>query len=118
MSGKQKALLDAIGAVTKRLGRAPTRSEFIRLASISEYFISRYFPSWNAAVRSARLNPNTSNVKLEDGELLTDWAETVRANRAIPARRANRRVRKYDPRTLERHFGPWSSLQRIFFNFA
>jgi len=28
------------------------------------------------------------NVRLEDSELLKDWGETVRTNRAIPARRA------------------------------
>jgi hypothetical protein len=58
------------------------------------------------------------NVRLEDSELLRDWGETVRKNRAIPARRAYRRVGKYDPRTLERRFGPWSSLSEIFLNFA
>jgi len=58
------------------------------------------------------------NVRLEDSELLKDWGEIVRANRAIPARRAYRRVGKYDPRTLERRFGPWSSLPEVFLNFS
>ena len=58
------------------------------------------------------------NVRLEDSELLKDWGETVRTNRAIPARRAYRRVGKYDPRTLERRFGPWSSLPEVFLNFS
>jgi hypothetical protein len=58
------------------------------------------------------------NVRLEDSELLKDWGETVRTNRAMPARRAYRRVGKYDPRTLERRFGPWSSLPEVFLNFA
>src|SRR5260370_31309910 len=58
------------------------------------------------------------NVRLEDSELLKDWGETVRTNRAIPARRAYRRAGKYDPRTLERRFGPWSSLPDVFLNFA
>ena len=40
------------------------------------------------------------NVRLEDSELLKDWGETVRVNRAIPARRAYRRLGRYDPRTL------------------
>jgi len=49
---------------------------------------------------------------------LKDWGEIVRSNRAIPARRAYRRVGKYDPRTLERRFGPWSSLPEVFLNFS
>ncbi|HEX9545401.1 MAG TPA: hypothetical protein VF955_09455 [Pyrinomonadaceae bacterium] len=117
MSDKQH-ILDSIRAIAKGLGRAPTRSEFVGLAKISEYFVSQCFPSWNDAVRSAGLHANTMNVRLEDSELLKDWGETVRTNRAIPARRAYRRVGKYDPRTLERRFGPWSSLSEIFLNFA
>ena len=117
MSGKQH-IVDSIRAIARGLGRAPTRSEFVRLAGISEYFVSQCFASWNDAVRSAGLHANTMNVRLEDSELLKDWGEIVRANRAIPARRAYRRVGKYDPRTLERRFGPWSSLPEVFLNFS
>src|SRR6266478_8647651 len=111
-------ILDSIRAIARGLGRAPTRSEFFRLAGISEYSISQCFPSWNDAVRSAGLHANTLNVRLEDSELLKDWAEIVRANRAIPAKRAYRRLGKYDPRSLERRFGPWSSLPEVFLNFV
>ncbi len=117
MSAKQH-ISDSIRAIARGLGRAPTRSQFIALAGISEYFVTRCFPSWNDAVRSAGLHANTMNVRLEDSELLKDWGETVRTNRAIPARRAYRRHGRYDPRTLERRFGPWSSLPDVFLNFA
>jgi len=117
MSDKQQ-ILDSIGAIARGFGRPPTRSEFVALAKISEYSVSQCFPSWNDAVRSAGLYPNTLNVRLEDSELLKDWGETVRTNRAIPVRRAYRREGKYDPRTLERRFGPWSSLPEVFLNFA
>jgi hypothetical protein len=111
-------ILDSIRAIARGLGRAPTRSEFVSLVGISEYSISQCFPSWNDAVRSAGLHANTLNVRLEDSELLKDWGETVRANRALPAKRAYRRLGKYDPRSLERRFGPWSSLPEVFLNFA
>jgi hypothetical protein len=117
MSDKQH-ILDSIRAIAKGLGRAPTSSEFVGLAEISEYSVSQCFSSWNDAVRSAGLHANTMNVRLEDSELLKDWGETVRTNRAIPVRRAYRRVGRYDPRTLERRFGPWSSLPEVFLNFS
>src|SRR5260370_18535398 len=107
-------ILNSIAAIARGLGRAPTRSEFVTLAGISEYSVSQCFPSWNDAVRSAGLHANTMNVRLEDSELLKDWGKTVRTNRAIPAPRAYHRAGKYDPRTLERRFGPWSSLSEIF----
>jgi len=117
MSDKQQ-ILDAIRAIARGLGRAPSQSEFVALSEISEYSVSQCFSSWNDAVRPAGLHPNTLNVRLDDSELLKDWGETVRTNRAIPARRAYRRVGRYDPRTLERRFGPWSSLPEIFLNFS
>jgi hypothetical protein len=117
MSAKQH-ILESIRAIARGLGRAPSQSEFVGLAQISEYAVSQCFPSWNDAIRSVGLRPNTLNVRLEDSELLKDWGEIVRANRAVPPRRAYRRVGKYDPRTLERRFGPWSSLPHVFLNFA
>jgi hypothetical protein len=117
MSAKQH-ILDSIAAIARGLGRAPSRSEFVSLAGITDYHVLQCFPSWNDAVRAAGLHPYTLNVRLEDSELLKDWGETVRTNRAIPARRAYRRVGKYDPRTLERRFGPRSSLPEVFLNFA
>ncbi len=117
MSDKQH-ILNSIAAIARGLGRAPSRSEFVSLAGITDYHVLLCFPSWNDAVRAAGLHANTLNVRLEDSELLKDWGKTVRANRAIPARRAYRRVGKYDPRTLERRFGPWSSLSEIFLHFA
>jgi hypothetical protein len=117
MSDKQH-ILDSIAAIARGLGRAPSRSEFVSLAGITEYHVSLCFRSWNDAVLAAGLHPYTLNVKLEDSALLEDWAESVRRHRTIPARRTYRREGKYDPRTIERRFGPWSSLPRVFRNFA
>src|SRR5260370_24419252 len=117
MSDKQD-ILDSIRAIAKGLGRAPTRSEFVSLAGISEYFVSQCFPSWNDAVRSAGLHANTMNVRPEDSELLKDWGETDRTNRAIPAPPAYRPAGQNDPCTLETRLGPRSSLTDVFLNFA
>jgi len=114
----KKDILDSIAAMARRMGRAPSLSEFVALSGISEYFVSQCFPSWNDAVRTAGLEPNTSNVRLEDCELLKDWGETVRKNRAIPSRRTYQREGRYDIRTIERRFGPWSSIPETFRKFA
>ena len=117
MSDKQQ-ILDSISAIARQFGRAPSLSEFVALAGISEYFVSQCFPSWSDAVRTAGLQSNTSNVRLEDCELLKDWGETVRKNRAIPSRRTYQREGRYDIRTIERRFGPWSSIPETFRKFA
>ena len=111
-------ILDSIAAIARGLGRAPSLSEFVTLAGISDYHVLQCFPSCNEAVRTAGLHPYTLNVRLEDSALLEDWGETVRRHRAIPARHTYRREGKYDPRTIERRFGPWSSLPNVFRKFA
>lgn len=114
----KQLILDSIIAIAKGAGRTPSRSEFHSLAGISEHYVSLYFPTWNEAVRAAGLRPNTLNVRLEDRELLEDWALAVRKNGKIPARRAYFHLGQYDHRTFERRFGPWSKLPEVFRNFA
>jgi hypothetical protein len=114
----KQLILDSLAAIARGAGRAPSRSEFVSLSGISEHYVSQFFPSWNDAVRAAGLHPYTLNVRLEDRQLLEDWAAIVRRNRAIPARRKYRHWGKFDPRTFERRFGPWSTLPGVFRDFA
>jgi hypothetical protein len=111
-------ILDSLAAIARGAGRPPSRSEFASLSGISEHSVSQFFPSWNAALRAAGLPPYTLNLRLEDRDLLEDWGHAVRRNRAIPARRAYHHLGKFDHRTFERRFGPWSRLPEVFRNFA
>jgi hypothetical protein len=111
-------ILRCIAATVRKLGRTPSRSEFISRSGISEYYISRFFSTWHVAVRAAGFEPRNFNVLISDNELLKDWGESARKNRAQPSRRAYRRLGKYDLRTLERRFGRWSLIPRAFANFA
>jgi len=110
--------LRTLVAVARGAGHPPSRSEFVSRTGISEYYITRFFPSWSAAVRAAGLKPHTLNVRLADRALLEDWGRIVRRARKPPARRAYRRLGKHDPRTVERRFGPWSTLPDFFRIFA
>jgi hypothetical protein len=111
-------ILDSLAAIAKGAGRAPSRSEFALLSGISEHQVAQFFPTWNEAVRAAGLRPNTLNLRLEDCELLEDWGHAVRRNQKIPTRRVYRHLGKFDHRTFERRFGPWSQLPEVFRNFA
>jgi hypothetical protein len=115
--GKQH-ILDSLAAIARGAGRPPSRSEFVSLSGISEHSVSQFFPNWNAALRAAGLPPYTLNLRLDDRELLEDWGQAVRKNRAIPARRIYHHLGKFDHRTFERRFGPWSQLLEVFRNFA
>lgn len=117
-SPNKQEVLDAIRTVAKAIGRPPSRSEFKAKSGMSEYQVSRHFPSWREAGRVAGLDPNPTNIKLDDSELLQNWGELVRKYRQIPTRRQYRREGKYSPGVFERHFGPWSAIPRKFSEFG
>jgi hypothetical protein len=114
----KQLILDSLRAIARGAGRPPSRREFVSLAGISEHSVSHFFPSWNAALQAAGFEPYTLNLRLEDRELLEDWGYAVRRMRKIPARRVYRHLGKFDHRTFERRFGPWSRLPEVFRQFA
>jgi len=114
----KKGVLDAIRKAAQTLGHSPSRAEFKAKSGLSEYQVLQHFPSWREAVRAAGLEPDSTNVKLDDGTLLEDWGEIVRRDRQIPTRNHYRREGKYSPGVFERHFGPWSAIPARFREFA
>src|SRR5260370_30038278 len=117
MPGK-KQIIDSIGAVARRLGRAPSRAEFIARSGISAFFVLQWFRSWSEAIRAAGLRPYTRNAKVEDRALLEDWGNAVRKNRGVLPRHIYRRKAKYNPCTLANRFGGWTSVPEAFPDFA
>ena len=114
----KKTVLDAIRQAAHTLGHSPSRAEFKSTSGMSEYQVLQHFPSWREAVRVAGLEPDASNVKLEDRTLLEDWGAMVRKHRQIPTRAHYRREGKYSPGAFEKHFGPWSAIPAKFLAFA
>jgi Homing endonuclease associated repeat len=111
-------VIDAIREIVNQLGRAPSRAEFKARTSVSEYQILKHFPGWREALRASGVEPNSTNVRLEDGVLLEDWGELVRKHRHIPTRDLYRKEGKYSPGVFEKHFGPWSAIPAQFRSFA
>jgi hypothetical protein len=120
----KKQIVNSIAAVAKKLGRAPSRSEFISRSGISLYFVLRSFARWSDAIRAAGLRPYALNVRVDDRALLEDWGKAARRNRAILSIRARlprdlyQREGKYNPGTLANRFGGWSAVSRAFRDFA
>lgn len=112
------AVLDAIRQVASETGRTPSMKEFQAKSGLRQYHVLTHFPSWREAVRQAGLEPDRTNIRLEDGALLTDWGELVRRYRQIPTRALYRREGRFSPGVFERHFGPWSGITTRFKEFA
>src|SRR2546425_430569 len=111
-------VITAIRECGRTLGHPPSRSEFKSRSRMTEYHVLTHFPSWREAVRAAGLEADASNVRLDDGVLLTDWGDLVRRLRHIPTRTQYRTEGKYSPGVFERHFGPWSAMPKKFLAFA
>ena len=74
----KKRITDSIARIARKLGHAPSHSEFIAHSGISAYSVVRCFEYWNDAIRAAGFSPSTRNLKVEDRELLEDWGRQVR----------------------------------------
>jgi len=106
-------ILAAIKKAAEALGHPPSKREFGTSSRVSEHQLTTHFLTWNDAVREAGYPPNESNVRIEDEQLLQDWAEVVRNLREIPTIVQYRHHGKYSPSALRR-FGPWSGMPDRF----
>jgi hypothetical protein len=105
-------ILDAIRKLAKELNRPPTRKEFREISGISEHHLFR------EALRVAGLEATSTNVKVDDEVLLTDWGNLLREIRQIPTRYHYIRSGSYSAATLRNHFGNWSAIPEKFRQFA
>lgn len=115
---EQDAVLDAIQEIARTLGRAPSKSEFMRSSGMTEHQVLRHFLSWREAVCAAGLDAHTKNLPLAPEVLLENWGELVRRDRRIPTRDQYRRDGRYSPSVFEKKFGPWSQIPTKFREFA
>jgi len=114
----ESAILEAIRAAARELGEPLSRPRFLSHSGLSEYRILRHFPSWRAALHAAGLEPDNTNIRLKDEELLLDWGEVVRKRRQIPTREQYRREGNFGVNSFANHFGPWSTIPDHFRQFA
>lgn len=115
---EKQVVLDAVRSAAQKLGHPPSRNEFKKISGMSEYQVLRHFPSWREVVRAAGLEPDATNIRLDDDALLLDWGKIVRKNRQIPTRDQYRREGSFSPGVFERHFGPWSAIPAKFKQFT
>jgi len=111
-------ILRSLSALAKKLGRAPSRREFLPYAGLSEHALLRCFTSWSAALQAAGLEPDCLSRRLDQRKLLEDWGRLARKHGKVPSRRVYDRFGKFDHRSLTRRFGSWSALPKVFREFA
>ncbi len=114
----KETVIRSIRKVAAAKNRAPSRAEFRAASGMTEYQVLRHFDSWREAVRAAGLEPDTSNIKLDDSTLLEDWGRMVREHRHIPTRDFYRKAGRFSVTVFDKHFGSWSAVPTRFCDFA
>lgn len=112
-------LLTALGAAARKLGRAPTRMEFMRLTGIHYCKLARYFRSYRRALRAAGLEPQPGGgLRVDSATLLDDWGRAARKMGRIPTREEYGRHGRYASASLETRFDRWSRVHTCFLEYA
>ncbi len=95
-------ILTAIRAAARKLKRAPTRAEFMRLSGIHYCKLIPHFPGgYRNAIRAAGLLPDPGGLRIGTAALLTDWARLARKKGRIPTREEYEREGGYASARLE-----------------
>jgi Homing endonuclease associated repeat len=110
--------LGALHAVARKLRRAPTRMEFMRLSGIHYCKLTRHFRGYRAALRAAGLEPHPGGLRVATAALMEDWGRVARKMGRIPTRAEYERHGRYATASLETRFQRWSRVHTCFLNFA
>lgn len=112
-------ILKAIRSAARKLGRAPTRAEFMRLSGIHYGRLIPHFPDgYRSAIRAAGLSPDPGGLRIDTAGLLTDWGRLARKKGRIPTREEYEHEGRYASASLETRFHRWSQVPAAFLKFA
>jgi len=112
-------ILRAIRSAARKLKRAPTRAELMRLTGIHYCKLIPHFPGgYRSAIQAAGLSPHPGGLRIGTADLLTDWARLVRKKGRVPTREEYEREGRYAFGSLEARFHRWSHVPSAFLKFA
>src|ERR1041385_3849114 len=110
----KEQIIAALKAAARKLGHAPTSSEFTRLSGITINQVRERFSGYRIAVCAAGLKPNRMGMRVETAALLQDWAKAARAVGGVPSRREYERLGSYGGEVLTGRFQGWSQVPAAF----
>jgi hypothetical protein len=111
-------ILSALRSAARKLGRSPTRAEFLRLSGIHYGRLIPHFRGYRDAVRAAGLSPHPGGLRIGVTALLTDWARLARKKGRVPTREEYDCEGRYASASLENRFHRWSQVPSAFLKFA
>jgi hypothetical protein len=111
-------IIAAMQAAARKLGHAPTTTEFTRWSGINDRNASRLFKTYLSAVRAAGLEPNKRGQRLSSATLLTDWGEVARKVGWVPTRREYLREGRHGYIVFRSRFQRWTNVPKEFCRFV
>src|SRR5260370_3010329 len=114
----REQLLAALRAAARKLRRAPTRSEFMRLSGIHYCRLALHFHGFRAALRAAGLEPHPGGLRIDTAALMEDWGRVARQAGRVPTRDEYESYGRYASASLETRFHRWSRVGSCFLEFV
>jgi hypothetical protein len=115
----KEQILAAIRAAERKLGRAPSGSEFTRLSGITIKKVTRYYPSgFRAALRDAGITPSHIGFRVATAELLKDWGRVARKVGHVPAYKEYEEAGRFSGMTMRNRFQYWMRVHSAFVEYV
>jgi hypothetical protein len=108
VTGEQ--VIAAIRACALKLGRTPTREEFVSTTNVSARTVRNRFGSYTRALNAAGLELPNNSPKIDMQELFLDWAALARAQGRVPSLPYYQQNSKFSVRPLLYRFGNWTQV--------
>jgi hypothetical protein len=103
-------ILNAIRKAATKLGRAPSRAEFLRMSKITEGKLLSHFSGYREAVRAAGLEPKRQFERVDTWTLVEDWARVARLCGHLPSLPEYLREGRHGHSTLISRLGRWTEF--------
>ena len=103
-------LTAAILASAATLGRAPSRTELMKRAGVSQRNIRKHFGTYHRAMETCGLARNGAGQRVGMEELFQDWTGIARRLKKVPSLADYEQLSKYSVSPLLRRFGTWNKV--------
>ena len=103
-------LTAAIVASAATLGRAPSRTELMKQAGVSQRNIRKHFGTYQRAMDTCGLARSGAGQRVGMEELFQDWTGIARRLKKVPSLADYEQMSKYSVSPLLRRFGTWNNV--------
>jgi hypothetical protein len=103
-------LTAAIVASAAKLGRAPSRTELMKQAGVSQRNIRKHFGTYNRALETCGIERHGVGQRVGMEELFQDWAGIARRLKKVPSLADYEQLSKYSVSPLLRRCGTWNNV--------